>query len=497
MAFFVFLIAKMNFFRIGNIPIRWFQGAFILKVLSGFLLYLIYTYYYTDWSTSDIWKYYDDGMVMFSALREQPMDYLKMLVGIGNDGSHFEQYYDRMNHWYRPFSSSIANDTHTIIRFNAFMRLFSLGHYNVHSVVANFLGLVGLTGTLHFLKEMAPSKEKWFFAGVFFMPGMMFWASGVLKEPLLLFGLGMLLYAVVKWADHGFSWKRLLVILVSVSLQTTVKSYALAAIGLSLAAWLLSRKLPSTKPALVFLGIFVLGTISLAAIHQLAPSQSLFTRMAHRQYEFYQLADGGTYLKSIKGDSLYVAASDYEKLEFVNDRKEVATLESVQAVSWRDAKKEGVTKVSLRAGENYEVLLDYGKTGSTIETPRLEPNFWSVFKASPVALLNAMFRPFPWNIRSPFMLLSGIENLIILLLLILIVIRFKGDVLAHPIFWVAVTFSFYILILTGLVTPVVGAIVRYKVPALPFLVCALMALIDTVSIEQFLSRKLPFLKRYF
>lgn len=497
MAFFLFLIGKMNFFQIGNIPIRWFQGVFILKVLSGFLLYLIYTYYYTDRSTSDIWKYYDDGMVMFSALREQPTDYIKMLVGIGNDGPHFEQYYDRMNHWYRPFSSSIANDTHTIIRFNAFMRLFSLGHYNVHSVVVNFLGLVGLTGILHFLKQMALSKEKWLFAGVFLMPGMMFWASGVLKEPMLLLGLGLLLYGSMKLVDNGWRWSRLLLVLISLLLLTTVKSYALAAIGLSLIARFLSRKLKSLKPAFVFLGIFTLGTVLLVIVHQLAPSQSLFRKMAQRQYEFYQLAEGGTYLKSAKGDSLYVAASDYEKLEFVNDRKEVATLESVQAVNWRDAKKEGVTTISLQTGVNYEVLLDYGKTGSTIETPRLEPNFWSVFKASPVALLNAMFRPFPWNIRSPFMLLSGIENLIILLLLVLCVARFQSSALTHPIFWVAITFSFSILILTGLVTPVVGAIVRYKVPALPFLVCALIAVIDTASIEQFLSRKLPFLKRYF
>jgi hypothetical protein len=143
------------------------------------------------------------------------------------------------------------------------------------------------------------------------------------------------------------------------------------------------------------------------------------------------------------------------------------------------------------------VLLDYGKTGSTIETPRLEAEFFSILKASPVALLNATFRPFPWNIRSPFMLLSGVENLIVLLLLIFCVVRFRVEALSHPVFWLAVTFSFCILILTGLVTPVVGAIVRYKVPALPFLVCALLALIDTTSIEQFLSDKLPFLKRYF
>ena len=435
---------------------------------------------------------------MFSVLRESPKDYFQMLFGVFNDTPHFKQYYDHMNHWYRPFSSSIANDTHTIIRFNAFMRLFSIGHYNVHSVLVNFLGLVGLTGILHFLKQIAPRKEKWFFGGVFLMPGMMFWASGVLKEPLLLFGLGLLLYGVMKWVNNGFTWQRLALIFLSLLLLTTVKSYALAAIGIGLLAWFISRSLSFVKPAFVFIGVFILGTIGLMIIHQFMPGKSLFTQMAQRQYEFYQLAEGGTYLRTPIGDSLYVAASDYDKLEFVDDRRGIVPVQAVKAVNWRDAKKDNVPTFSLSSYEKYDVLLDYGKTGSAIETPRLEPNFWSILKASPTALVNALFRPFPWNIRSPFMLLSGFENLILALLVMLASLGvYRGKPETGSIFWVAVCFSLTILILTGLVTPVVGAIVRYKVPALPFLVCALLALIDTDSIEQFLLRKLPFLKRYF
>ncbi|MCB0756656.1 MAG: hypothetical protein KDB98_13730, partial [Flavobacteriales bacterium] len=97
----------------------------------------------------------------------------------------------------------------------------------------------------------------------------------------------------------------------------------------------------------------------------------------------------------------------------------------------------------------------------------------------------------------PFMLLSGIENIIVILLLLAMVSYFDRTALSNPVFWIAVSFAFSILVLTGLVTPVVGAIVRYKVPALPFFACALLALTDTASAEQFLLRKLPFLKRYF
>lgn len=497
LALFLFVISRMKFFCIGNIPIRWFQGVFVLKALSGFLLYLIYTYYYTDRSTADIWKYYDDGMVMFSALRESPVDYFKMLFGVMNDTPHFEGYYDRMNHWYRPYGSSVANDTHTIIRFNAFVRLFSLGHYNVHSVVANFLGMIGLTGILHFLKQLAPNKEKWFFAGVFLMPGLMFWASGVLKEPLLLFGLGLFLFSAMKLINEGFSVSKMALICFSLFFLLTVKSYALMAIGLGLIGWVSARKFSSVHPSFWFAGVFIVGLVGLVVLDKVAPDNSLFARMAQRQHEFYQLAEGGTYIKTSANDTLYIGAEYFDELEFVSDRKEVVPKSDVTAVYWRDAKQLDASKITLKDGVKQIVLLDYGKTGSTIDIPRLEPNFWSILKASPVAFINAMFRPFPWNIRSPFMALSGLENLLIIGLLILVVLFFQGQVLSNPIFYVAISFALVILLLTGLVTPVVGAIVRYKVPALPFLACALIALIDTSRIEQFLGQKFPFLKKYF
>ncbi len=493
---FIFLISKWSFFRVGAIPVRWFQGAFVLKVISGFLLYLVYTYYYTDRSTSDIWKYYNDGMVMFSALREHPTAYLQMLFGIGNEGPGFEVYYDQMHHWYRPYGSSIANDTHTIIRFNAFVRLFSLGYYNVHSVVVNFLGLIGLTGIFHFLRQMAPAKEKWFFVGVFLMPGMMFWASGVLKEPLLLFGLGLFLFGVLKWAMEGFSIRNLALVLLSLFFLLTVKSYALIAVIPGLIAWRLNTRFPKLHPALVFIVVYGLGAVGLVSLGKLFPEKDALARLAKKQYEFYQLAEGGTYVQTAVGDTLYIGAEDYDGLNFAADRKTVVLNADVLAVHWSDAKQPEVPTSELTSETQLMVLLDYGRTGSTIEIPRLEPNIISVLKALPIALVNATFRPFPHHINSPFMLLSGLENIIIILLLILVVFRFQSQVLQHPVFYIALAFALIILMLTGLVTPVVGAIVRYKVPALPFLVCVLIAVIDTEWIEKFLLARFPFLKRY-
>lgn len=490
LAFFLFLIPRMRFFQVGTVPIRWFQGVFVLKVLSGFLLYLIYTHYYTDRSTADIWKYYDDAMVMFSALREQPMDYLQMLVGWGADNrERFTAYYDLMSHWDKPYNYGVANDTHLIIRFNAFVRLFSMGHYNVHNVVANFLGLIGLTGIFHFLRQMNPNKEKWFFLGVFLMPGMMFWASGVLKEPLLLLGLGLLLFAVMEFPKSTL--KGVILSAVSLWLLLSVKSYALIAVLPGIMAWGVSKKWTQIRPAFVFAGMYLLLFLGAVGLEQVKPEKGVAPRLAKKQYEFYQLAEGGTYVQIDNGDTLYINAEDYDAIHFEADRDDASLLEEVSAVAWQDAKQPSAPEKVLPIGTKFYVVLDYGRTGSTIDIPKLDDSIWSIVRASPAALMNSLFRPFPWQIDSPFMLLSGLENMIVLLLIMLVFALFDRSGLSSPTFYLAVGFALVILLLTGLVTPVVGAIVRYKVPALPFLACALIALINTESLEAFLIKRLP------
>jgi len=476
---FLFIIQKWRFFRMGNIPVRWFQIAFLLKVLSGIVLGLIYTYYYRDRSTADIWKYFDDGMVMFSALREHPLDYLQMLFGVMNDTPHFEHYYKAMSHWYRPYGSSMSNDTHTIIRFNAAIRLVSFGFYNVHSVWVNFLGLIGLTGMLHFLRQMDTTKERWFFLAIFLLPSVMFWGSGVLKEPLLFFGLGIFLYGVMRMADGGLSPRYALLVGISLFFLITVKSYALVAVIPGLLAWRLSiwsKMLKSAGWTILIYGVTALAAI---AIGQVFPEQDVLQRLAQKQSDFNRLAMGGTYVRRMDAphDTLYIPAAHFAQLIFSKNHKEASSDTTITALPWKLAYASDAPTIPIAANEPFAVLLDYGKTGSSISIPKLDGSVISTVKAAPMALVNALLRPFPQEINSPFMLMAAIENMLLMLLLLLVVFRYAAGKQTHSLVFMAVAFAVVILLLTGLVTPVVGAIVRYKVPALPFLACALIALI--------------------
>ncbi|QQR94329.1 MAG: hypothetical protein IPJ93_10715 [Bacteroidota bacterium] len=63
-------------------------------------------------------------------------------------------------------------------------------------------------------------------------------------------------------------------------------------------------------------------------------------------------------------------------------------------------------------------------------------------------------------------------------MMILVLLNFKIHKQAYPLFWVAVFYTLSLFELIGLVTPVMGAIVRYKIQALPFLFFLLIYLTD-------------------
>jgi len=145
-AFFSWLILKLRFFKVESISSWFFVGVFFIKLLSALALTLIYTFYYTDRSTADIFKYFDDSKILFSAIHNNPLDYLKIVTGFDSDAPQLKPYYLDCNFWYKKFNYMLYNDNRTIIRFNAIVMLFSFGKFFVHNVFMSFLSFIGLMG---------------------------------------------------------------------------------------------------------------------------------------------------------------------------------------------------------------------------------------------------------------------------------------------------------------------------------------------------------------
>jgi len=171
-AIFVFLIGKLKFFDLDGISLNTIKIAYLLKIAAGISVGLIYTYYYTDRLTADTFKFFDDSKILFDAVYSQPFDFLRMVSGIGAGAAELQPYYDKMTNWYDTFSP--YNDNRTLIRLNAFLRIFSLGNYYVHVVFVCFLSLTGIIAVVKVFSREFPLKSLEIFAVFLLLPSLLF-----------------------------------------------------------------------------------------------------------------------------------------------------------------------------------------------------------------------------------------------------------------------------------------------------------------------------------
>jgi len=136
-------------------------------------------------------------------------------------------------------------------------------------------------------------------------------------------------------------------------------------------------------------------------------------------------------------------------------------------------------------------LAESVKAGSLIYIPPLQPTIWSLLKNSPTAFYNSMFRPNLLDSHSPFILLASLENIFIICFGIISVISMsRKKINTSPLFFFSIIFVLALFTLIGLITPVMGAIVRYKVLGIPFLFFIFLSLID----REKLNKRFPFFK---
>jgi hypothetical protein len=126
------------------------------------------------------------------------------------------------------------------------------------------------------------------------------------------------------------------------------------------------------------------------------------------------------------------------------------------------------------------------QSGSLIHPLPFAPQWSSVLIRTPMALANGLFQPFPANIRGLSYLPTLLENMVLPCLLLMLL--FKGRIMrlrgAFPQFWLAFWGGLGIVAVSAFTTPVLGSLVRYRMPGLLLLVMGVLLLL-------FRSRRLP------
>lgn len=418
--FFLLLIGRLSYFKTAQFSTKSLQLAFLLKVICGVVIFLLYTYYYPIRKDADTFKYFDDSRILYESLWTKPLDFFKMLVGIDCEGDYYRiNYFNKMNNWYRSYDNGLLNDNRLVIRINAIFRIVSFGNYHVHSLLLNFLAFIGSFSLARLFLEYSKSKWKTYLA-VFLIPSVVFWSSGILKESVLLFGLGLFGWNFHKLMFDQWRWKRIPILVFLLSILLVMKLYVFVAFVPAVLAWWISKY--TKRTILVHFAMVMVGVFSGYVLAWLVPDLDFLRIIADKQKDFINLA----------------------KAFNVN---------------------------------------------SAIDMSYLEPNLWSFIKATPQALMNAFTRPWPTEIKGILFVPPLLENMFIIGILVLSWFYGKRVGAREWKFVVfCLTFSIILFLIIGLTTPIIGAIVRYKIPAIPFLMIAALMFFDShklpISISQ-------------
>ena len=406
-------IRKSSYFNNAPFSSKSLQLAFIFKVVSGLILISIYTFYYQDRSSADVFKYFDDGKILYQSTQAHPMDFVKIMIG-QDTPELSKNHLSKMSYWYRSFDHGLRNDNRIVIKLNALFCWITGGNYFVHALLFCFLSFIGLLELGKLFYNISGSKLISYFAA-FLVPSTLFWTSGVLKEALLIFAIGIFCSSIFHLMKK-FKASSLWCLLFSLFLLLSIKIYVLFALCPAAILWLTISYTKDLKWRIISIFIFPLLVIALP--YFFFPQFNFLSLLIGKQHDFINLAN------------------------------------------------------TFHAG-------------STIIMQPLDGSIWSLITAIPLSLFHVVSMPWPTQIKGMIYVLPFFENILVFVLLgLLLFYRKKLNSPQNHFLWFGVLFTIILFSIIGLTTPVIGAIVRYKVPAMPFLFFILLLSVDFPKISK-------------
>ena len=409
-----YLIRKWRIFRFENISNFQLSLAFVTKLFGAFILYYVYTEIYRDRQTADIFKFYDDSLALTQVFFDSPADFIKIIIGIHED--HFlMDYFINMNHWDNSYESVITNESRVVIKLCAVINLISMNNYMVNVIIFTMLSFVGIILTIRSLALLYPSKYiKHLFWVLVLFPSIFIWSAGILKEPLILLGIGMLLFGIssihVKKEKKWLSW---VILGLGLVILLKVKFYIFCCI------------LPT---------VILVGLSTVKRFKPLPLLSSIYLIFLLATFTFHLFNFG------------------YDPIELISIKQ-----------------------------QDFTNLAKFYRAGSYFEIPLINSSFLDFLGAIPMGLLNGLFRPLPWDVDKTLHILPLIESTLILVFTSIVLFRFvsKKTHLKRKDNMYIIGFSSFTLllyILIGITTPVIGALVRYKIPGTLFLILSIYIL---------------------
>ncbi len=396
----------------------YFIPALSAKMFGALAVGFIYQFYY---SGGDTFTYHTHGSrLLWEAFMESPLEGVRIFFAHGTYGPGLWKIADQIWFWRDPHSFSV-------IQIAAFFDLFTFSTYSATAILFSVLSFVGGWMLYLVFYKAHPHAHTVLAICCLFIPSVIFWGSGLLKDTVTLAFASISTFCIYKiFFERKGSIGYIVLFILSLFVVYSIKKYILISLIAALIVWISSAFYFKIRWAM--LRILV---VPMVFIFCLGLSYLSITTIT-------------------EGDKKY-------------------SIENIALTS-------KITAYDIRYGWGAR-----SGDGSGYSLGELDGTWQSMLKLAPGAINVSLFRPYPWEVSNPLMALSALEGLVTLLITILVLVRVRTHILkyvkAEVIFCLvfALVFAFGV----GVSTFNFGTLSRYKIPLLPFYWSALAIIYST------------------
>ncbi len=395
---------------------KYFINGIILKMLGGIGVGFIYFFYYNGGDTT---QYFGNASVMYAAFAENSTDFFTILFNKCESNLPLQS--DYINWMYFKGDPS----SYLVGKIAGVFALFTFDAYLPMSLFFAAVSFSGVWALFITLYDAFPKLKEQFAFATLYIPSVFFWGSGILKDSITMACVGWIV-----WGCYNLFFKKrkvfasFIMLSISVYFCLAIKPYIVLCIAPSITFWIFLYYRDSVKSQFLksLAGPIILVISALAGL--------LVVSRLGRDFQQYSLQGAIQTASNFQGYHTYLAEKNN--------------------------------------ASGYHLGTMDGSTGSIIRN-------------IPAAINVTLFRPYIWEVRNPVMLLSAIESLIMLLFTIRIfyrtgILRTFKAIGSNATAFFCIFFAMFFAFSVGFTAYNFGALVRYKIPCIPFFVAGLFIL---------------------
>jgi len=472
---FLFLFLSFRYIKAFRIPEinPWFSSiGFLIKVIFGYYFIFIYSEFYGAGSLSaDAGSFMSESKVLNNVFYQSPKDYFQLLFGIGDLSELTAQYLSTTNHW-DAGEQAILSDNRNILRIQSVIQFISFGNAFIHMLIMCVFSMIGVKQLYMGIKDrtkLSPTKTFWV---LLLIPSVLFWASGILKEPFMFLGFGLFIRSILG-NDKGL--KKWSFFIIGSILLIAFKPYVIICIIPAILFYYFYKKLPKFKLIGSLMALLILFFLSVFIFK--STSEKALKLMSRKQFDFINIARGGLHVNN--DENFYFFRPDQmDEVIYKGDSIRVDKPMDILILK-HGSMKDPVPERLNPSRKYYHIYYHNIQSDGYIPVTLINNSPLQLVYNIPESLINVLLRPYFTDPGSWLKYPATIELMLIYVFLFYSFIKRRSlSQDDKSLIYSVIIFIFLLSLTIGWVTPVLGAIARYRIPILIALILIGLILIN-------------------